>query len=255
MKMINLGVVFLTFVVHLIGRKMELFDSSMMHGHMELISMADLDTNYGWCLNLLLIFPILLYIITHLLSLKVYRHKLIPLLNTLILTFSSISIIAGAGGRVEFHFSIFMVVAILGYYQSINLMLIMTGIFAVQHLLGYFLIPELVFDVHEYSFQMLLIHALFLIFTSAAISSQIYSQLKAEKEHERLMQETKTKIADEIISGLTFSSANIMKTANSLMNSAGETKTGQTLEIICERSGRKSYASTNERETWRRFNH
>jgi methyl-accepting chemotaxis protein len=229
MKIINLGIVFLSIVVHFLGRKIELFDSSMIHGHMELISMADLENDYDWCLNLLLTLPICLYIVTHLISLKENRNNLIPLLNTLILTFASISIIAGAGGRVEFHFSIFMVVAILGYYQSIKLMLIMTGIFAAQHLLGYFFIPELVFGVHEYSFQMLLIHALFLIFTSTAISSQIYSQLKVEKEYERIMQETKTKIADEIISRLTFSSSNMLKTANALMNSAGETKTGQTL--------------------------
>jgi methyl-accepting chemotaxis protein len=60
-------------------------------------------------------------------------HQTIPLLVTLLLTFSSISIIAGAGGRVEFHFSIFMVVAVLGYYESISLLLTMTAIFAVQH--------------------------------------------------------------------------------------------------------------------------
>lgn len=56
----------------------------------------------------------------------------------------------------------------------------MTAIFAVHHLLGYLVIPELVFGTTSYSLTMLIIHALFLIFTSAATSWQIISTLKIE---------------------------------------------------------------------------
>ncbi|WP_281888589.1 hypothetical protein [Paenibacillus sp. YYML68] len=70
----------------------------------------------------------------------------------------------------EFHFSIFMVVAAVAYYEQIRLVLLMTVLFAVQHVAGYFLIPQLVFGTSSYSFLMLCIHALFFILTSGATS-------------------------------------------------------------------------------------
>ena len=108
---------------------------------------------------------------------KQHDHRLVPLLNTLTLTFASMSIISGGGGTVEFHFSIFMVLAIVAYYENMKLIAIMTVLFALQHILGFFFLTELVFGAASYSFLMLVIHAVFLILTSGATSLQIHSSL------------------------------------------------------------------------------
>ncbi|OMF33845.1 hypothetical protein BK133_13740 [Paenibacillus sp. FSL H8-0548] len=114
----------------------------------------------------------------------------IPVLNTLTLTFSSFSIISGSGGSVEFHFSIFMVIAVIAYYENIQLVILMTILFAVQHLGGYFFFPELVFGTDSYLFRMVVIHASFLILTSTATIWQIKSKLEITK---RLEAEKKSK--------------------------------------------------------------
>jgi Methyl-accepting chemotaxis protein len=110
--------------------------------------------------------------------LKDREDKRIPWINTLTLTFSSISIISGSGGGVEFHFSIFMVLAIAAYYENIRLIAMMTILFAVQHIAGFFFFPQLVFGTDTYPFLMLVVHAGFLILTSCATTWQIISKTK-----------------------------------------------------------------------------
>ncbi|MFD2170595.1 methyl-accepting chemotaxis protein [Tumebacillus lipolyticus] len=116
------------------------------------------------------------------------EHPLLPWINALTLTFASFSMISGSGGAVEFHFSIFMVIAAAAYYENVRIISMMTGLFAIQHLLGFFVTPQLVFGTDQYSFLMLLIHAMFLILTSSATILQIHSkrkitaQLEAEKQ-------------------------------------------------------------------------
>ena len=100
---------------------------------------------------------------------------------TLSFTFSSISIIAGGDGLVEYHFSIFMVLAFIAFFDSIKLLVISTVIFAVQHLLGYFLFPELICGTSDYRFSLLMIHALYLLFTSGATILLINSKKKQTK--------------------------------------------------------------------------
>ena len=51
----------------------------------------------------------------------------------------------GGEGRVEYHFSLFMVVAMLAYYEQIKLVVTMTSIFIIQHLLGFFVPAVTVF--------------------------------------------------------------------------------------------------------------
>lgn len=117
------------------------------------------------------------------------NHRWIPYLVTLSLTFGSISIIAGGNGMVEYHFSIFMVIAALVYFENVRLIILSTIIFAVQHLIGYFTFPELVCGTDEYPFSLLSIHAVFLLLTSFVVIVQImvrdryFSQLKKEKDH------------------------------------------------------------------------
>ncbi|QMV41136.1 methyl-accepting chemotaxis protein [Cohnella cholangitidis] len=173
---------------------------------------------YRWLTQLLFAIPIII------LAASVYalirqRANLVPILNTLTLTFASISTIAGADGRVEFHFSIFMVLAIIAYYESIALILVSTGLFAVQHLGAAAFVPEVVFGDHEYSFSMVLIHALFLILTSASTIVQLISRKrhnarfemeKQQKEH--LIRQTTEQVKDtsyqlvQIVDTLTMNS-------------------------------------------------
>lgn len=207
----------------------------MGHTH-GMLPIQDIEKDFKLALNTLLFAPIVLYGFTSYLYKRQADHSLIPLMNTLVLTIGSISMIAGAGGLVEFHFSIFMVVAILGYYQRLNLMMVMTVLFALQHILGFFFFPEIVFGASEYSIQMLIIHAIFLLLTSTAVSSQIIATTLTEKEYEKQKQEAKASFANEILTNLASSSTDVAKKANALMTSAKETRTNQSLisEIVNE---------------------
>ncbi len=100
---------------------------------------------------------------------------------TLSLTFSSISIIAGGDGLVEYHFSIFMVIAFIAFFESIKLLATSTVIFGLHHIIGYFLFPELICGTSNYQFSLLLIHAVYLIFTSGATILLIYTKQKQTK--------------------------------------------------------------------------
>lgn len=119
-------------------------------------------------LNILLLIPIILLAASYYVFKKDQHDGAYELLSTLTLTFASISLIAGGNGLVEYHFSIFMVIAIIGSFQSVKQVLISTVIFAVHHLVGYFAFPQLLCGTDDYSFSLLMIHAVFLIFTSGA---------------------------------------------------------------------------------------
>lgn len=104
----------------------------------------------------------------------------------LALTFASISTVAGGQGLVEYHFSIFVVLAILSFMRRIDLILMSTGIFAVQHLAGYFLFPEIICGTSDYPFSLLLVHAFYLILLSSVLVIQIRSRnLESERLHEQ----------------------------------------------------------------------
>ncbi|WP_424767731.1 methyl-accepting chemotaxis protein [Paenibacillus sp. sgz302251] len=176
MFLLSLGTIVLSLIVHLLHREFNLIGHTMM---MEGISAGHVVTQqFPLALNIIFVTPIALLGIAYFIYRKQADHSLIPLLNTISLTFSSISIIAGGGGMVEFHFSIFMVAALIAYYEDIKLIATMTVIFALQHILGFFLMSELVFGVSNYPFAMLIAHAFFLILTSFAISLQIISKKK-----------------------------------------------------------------------------
>src|SRR6476620_12544661 len=119
MLLVSLGIVILSIVFHVLGRVFSLFDHQM---HMEgTVTSVQNEEHFGWLLNVLFLIPIVLLVVGTIFYRKKQDHPVIPILVTLILTFGSISMIAGATGRVEFHFSIFMVVAALAYYESLVL--------------------------------------------------------------------------------------------------------------------------------------
>lgn len=128
----------------------------------------------------LLLIPILLCIASWVMYVKNAKDKRLSWLLMLALTFTSIAIIAVGNGLVEYHFSIFMVIAFIGTFQNIQLVVVSTVIFVVQHLGGYFLFPALICGTSDYSFALLLIHAVYLLLTSTASILIIHTTHKTE---------------------------------------------------------------------------
>lgn len=114
-----------------------------------------------------------------------------PYWMMLTLTFASISTVAGGQGLVEYHFSIFVVLAILSFMRRIDLILYSAGIFAVQHLVGYFLIPEMICGTSDYPFSLLLVHAVYLILLSVVLVAQIHFRNNETQHAEAQEQETR----------------------------------------------------------------
>lgn len=182
----------LSFIILLINRQTDLFSSHMIiHG--ERYENTD---SLIWAQNVLALVPVVLLCLNALLFWRQKDHASIPLLNTLILTFASIATMSGGGGGTEFHFSIFMVLAAAAYYENIGLIFLTTGLIAIQHLIGFFFLPELVFGVTAYSFTMLAIHGVFLILTSSATTLQIISKRKIS---EQLEEEKRSKHEELIV--------------------------------------------------------
>lgn len=117
--------------------------------------------------HILLFIPLILLLVS---AVAVFRHPNSAkpsFLIMLTLTFASISLIANGDGLAEYHFSIFMVITSLAYFSMLSLILFSTGIFAVQHFLGYFAFPELICGTEAYRFSLLMIHVIFLLATSS----------------------------------------------------------------------------------------
>lgn len=175
MLALSLGTGILSLLVHFLHRTYGVFGQMNM-SHMAMST--DFSQRFAVELNILLFIPIVLLGAAYYFYRKRIDHHLVPIYNALALAFSSISMIAGGGGAVEFHFSIFMVLAIIAYYEDVKIITLMTIIFALQHILGFFFLPQLVFGVPEYSFFMLVIHVVFLGLTSLATSLLIVSKKK-----------------------------------------------------------------------------
>lgn len=194
------GSVALAFLTAVLQRSFQLFTGPLV-GNMG--GYADLHGRYAGALDVLLALPAVLLIVSSLLYSRNQEHPQIPLINVLAFTFSSIAMVANGGGNIVFHFSIFMVVAIVAYYEDIFLITVMTVLFAVQHLVGFFYIPQIVFGSSSYPFVMLLMHAIFLILTSLATVIQIVAkrhhviQLEREKSEQESLARKNRAILDE----------------------------------------------------------
>ncbi|GAA0486187.1 hypothetical protein IRB23M11_00770 [Alkalibacterium sp. m-11] len=185
----------------------------------------DVPTYYGMVNGLFFTIPLLLLLI----SIYLYYFKsnslILPVTVTLTLTLSVISMIMGGFGAVEYHFGIFMVVATMAYYNSIPLVFLMTGIFAFQHLFGYFFFPAtfFVYGPGNYSFVMVLIHAVFLLLTAGAVIWQIASNQQQVKTLEAINKNSEETI-QSIISQLTDTSSQVDRTARQLSANANDTQ-------------------------------
>jgi len=173
---------------------------------------------------------VLLAIITVVLlfvSTSVYKKNpdsnLFKLLITLTLTHGSMLIIASGDGWVEYHFSIFMVIALIAYFGSIPLIAISTAIFAVHHFGGYFLFPVLLCGTENYAFPLLMIHAVFLIFTALANVTLVYSRNQSERQFGHEQEQNRVRF-NSIVSQLKDSSRALQHIASGIMTGAEQTK-------------------------------
>jgi methyl-accepting chemotaxis protein len=177
-----------------------------------------------------LLIPIVLLALTYGLYVKDSESKSIPFFMMLTLTFSSIATIFAGRGMLEYHFSIFMVVAIIAYYEDIKLILVSTVIFAIFHVLGYFIFPEMAFGAQSYSLLMVSLHALFLVLTSTATILQILNK----KKYTALLEEDRAKkehLIKNVINQLADNSEQIVLTADSLIDNTEKDKNASTLII------------------------
>lgn len=184
-------------------------------------SAVHVGADHNSLINLFLIIPIVTLAVSIIMKKK--WGKFVPVLNMLTLTFASISIIAGGNGMVEYHFSIFMVIAMLSYYENVKLILISTVIFALHHLVGYFAFPELVCGTNHYPFSVLLLHAVFLILTSGSTIIQIMHRQKFYSEIDNERAEKKLQF-DGILSNLELASRTVSETTNILMKNVTNSK-------------------------------
>ena len=199
-------IVVLMLTINLLGRYFQLFNYS--HG-MDMLPSHSIEEQFGFLLYILAFLPVILLIPGWIIYKRNVRHPSIPFFVTLILTFSSIAIISGGGGRVEFHFSIFLVVTAIGYYQSLSLLSLMAGIFAVHHLVGFYILPEILFGTHEYTWLMLGLHLIFFSLTTASVVWQTLSGKKIEKQVQEFEEEQRKRISEEIANKVSVTSDKI----------------------------------------------
>lgn len=217
-----LGLSFITLIimgaVHIL-HAYELIEMVNMHGDM--MTKPDYFTLVSM---IFLAIPIVLFFVSLILFKLKPDHKALALLITLTLTFASISTIMGGEGRVEYHFSLFMVVAMLAYYEQIKLVITMTSIFIIQHLLGFFVpaVTVFVYGVDSYTLMMVMIHAVFLLVTAGATILQIRAKEKqvASLEGVNLNNET---IFKRVVDELSNTSDHVYDSAKVLNTNSKET--------------------------------
>lgn len=213
----------LSLITHVLHRQFSFLDTYTM-----IKGVGNLSSGISLLQNLFLITPFIFFFFALFFRKNKERH-LVPLLITLSLTFSSISIIAGGDGLVEYHFSIFMVIALIAYFDSVKLILISTAIFAVHHFLGYFLFPEILCGTTEYGFPLLMIHAVYLIFTSGANILLLIAKQKQTRSLEEQNSLQKQRV-HTIIEKLTATSQTIVSSVEEL-NAGSEESTKASQEI------------------------
>ena len=199
---------------HLFGM---LSDYALMQG------IEALSTGNSIMFYLLVALPLVLLVVSFFKFKKNAESTSLPLLLTLTLTFTSIGMISSGSGFVEYHFSIFMMLAIISYFRSIKLILISTVIFAIQHFAGYFYFPELLCGTSDYKFTLLMIHAIYLVLTSSANILLILNSTKATKEAENARLES-AKLYTSIVQQLQETAASILSVSTEVDKGANSSE-------------------------------
>ncbi|WP_313894222.1 methyl-accepting chemotaxis protein [Psychrobacillus sp.] len=190
----------------------------------QLMGYEALSGNMTILMYLFMTLPILFLIVSILLYKNNEQHKWLPTAITLTLTFSSIAIIAAGDGQVEYHFSIFMVVAMIAYLGSSKQVILSTIVFAIHHFAGYVLFPQLICGVADYKFSLLMIHVVFLLLTSGVNIILILNRQRSEATR-KLEQANHNNHLKSILSTLNTTIENLQYTSSEL--SAGSQDSNQ----------------------------
>lgn len=173
-------------------------------------------------------------IISFIISVIVYRNNArassLPWIISSTLTFSSIAMIANGDGFVEYHFSIFMTIAIIAYFDHVKVLIYSTTLFAAQHFMGFFWFPQLLCGTEDYSFSLLLIHALYLILTSGATIWFVISKSIHTSQYERTVANQQQAI-DNILNKMELTSQSVLQAVSQLTLGA-EQSSKASLEIV-----------------------
>ncbi|WP_285768827.1 methyl-accepting chemotaxis protein [Peribacillus sp. SI8-4] len=211
------GTVLMAIFIHILHRY-----TGFLQDYLIMRGIAQLPSHLTFSLFILFVLPILFFVMASIFYKKNINHPLLPRFITLCLTFSSISMIAGGNGLIEYHFSIFMVIALIAFFDSIQLVLLSTMIFAIQHLAGYFIFPELLCGTSNYAFSLLLVHAVFLILTSGAT----IVLLLHKKSMKKTLSEQNSKIEQktlELLTALDMMSQEMLLVSSEIKGTSQET--------------------------------
>lgn len=195
----------------------------VLYDYSLLLGAGHLSTGTTALLYIFLIIPVVLLITSVIVYQQQRESKNLALLLTLTLTFTSIGMIAAGNGFVEYHFSIFMMLALISFFRSIKLITISTIIFALQHFVGYFYFPELLCGTPDYRFTLLLIHAIYLILTALANGVLIYYTNRSREESETIRNEAIEQYK-AVIGQLEGTSASILNVSGEVDDRASETE-------------------------------
>ncbi|SDB99355.1 methyl-accepting chemotaxis protein [Paenibacillus sp. UNCCL117] len=208
---VTLGTFMLALLTHMLFRWVGVFQSQ--HG-------VDLAT-YSMKLNSVLVAPVVLLVVGAI-AYAMDKQRLVPVANALSMTLSSVAMIFVAGGMVEFFFSIFMVIALMAFYESTALIWLMTGVFALQYATAFFFFPELVFGSEGYGVKLLLVHLVFLLLTAGTTVWQISKKkvTVALLEADKLQ---KQQLLEQTLNQLTVSSGQLVRYVEHLNDNADRT--------------------------------
>lgn len=171
----------LTGIIFLIHR-WTYFGNWMLHGnhtaHMEAFVAPMFPSYYDTVSFVFFLIPIGFFLLSCFFYMRNPIHSALPVMLTLTLTLSSMAMIMGGDGMIEYHFSIFIVIAIVAFYDQARLIALMASLFSIQHFLGYS-IPQFtyfVFGVADYTITMTVIHITAVVLMSLAIVIQIQTR-------------------------------------------------------------------------------
>lgn len=171
----------LTVIIFIIHR-WTYFGDWVLHGHhmshTDVFVTPMVPSYYDTVAFIFFLIPLGIFLISSFLYLKSPTHAALPILLTLTLTLSSMAMIMGGDGMIEYHFSIFIVIALVSFYDEVKLIVIMASLFTLQHALGYSISPftYFVFGVADYTITMTVVHIVAVVLMSVAIIVQIQTR-------------------------------------------------------------------------------